>query len=167
MLNPEAPSTPVPFATLLVKRFNPLDKEIYMITIKQLMLSVACALTLCTGAHVFAADAKKDAPAPAAASAEPSVKKSDSGICHDKSSPSFGNTKKFTPFNSMDECVKSGGKPPAGAAAAPAPEVSIVKKSDSGICHDKSSSSYEKTKKFTEFKSMDECIKSGGRAPKS
>jgi hypothetical protein len=146
-----------------------------MITIKQLMLSVACALTLCTGAHVFAADAKKDAPAPAAAavaapaaaSAEPSVKKSDAGICHDKSSPSFGNTKKFTPFNSMDECVKSGGKPPAGAAAAPAPEVSIVKKSDAGICHDKSSPSYEKTKKFTEFKSMDECIKSGGRAPKS
>ncbi|MFN0005262.1 MAG: hypothetical protein ACKVPZ_09780 [Burkholderiaceae bacterium] len=149
-----------------------------MITIKQLMLSVAGALTLCIGAHVFAADAKKDAPAPAAApattaapaaaSADPIVKKSDSGICHDKSSPSFGNTKKFTPFNSMDECVKSGGKPPVGAAAAaPAPQVSIVKKSDSGICHDKSSPSYEKTKKFTEFKSMDECIKSGGRAPKS
>ena len=148
-----------------------------MITIKQLMLSLACALTLCIGAHVFAADAKKDAPAPAAApattaapaaaSADPIVKKSDSGICHDKSSPSFGNTKKFTAFNSMDECVKSGGKPPIGAATAPAPEVSIVKKSDSGICHDKSSSSYEKTKKFTEFKSMDECIKSGGRAPKS
>ena len=139
-----------------------------MMTIKQLMLRVACALTLCTGAHVFAADAKKDAPAPAAAaSADPIVKKSDSGICHDKSSPSFGITKKFTPFNSMDECVKSGGKPPVGAAAAPAPEVSIVKKSDSGICHDKSSPSYEKTKKFTEFKSMDECIKSGGRASKS
>ncbi len=97
--------------------------------------------------------------------AEPAVKKSDSGICHDKTSASYGNTKKFTPFNAMEECIKSGGKPAANAAA-PAPEVSMVKKSDSGICHDKSSPSYEKTKKFTEFKSMDECIKSGGRAPK-
>ncbi|NBO41794.1 MAG: hypothetical protein EBU92_09790 [Betaproteobacteria bacterium] len=44
--------------------------------------------------------------------ADPVVKKSDSGICHDKSSPSFANTKKFTAFNSVDECVKSGGKLP-------------------------------------------------------
>jgi hypothetical protein len=100
--------------------------------------------------------------------ADPAVKKSDAGICHDASSPSFANTKKFTPFNSMDECVKSGGKPAAGAnkAAAPAAPVEVVKKSDSGICHDKTSPSYEKTKKFTPFNSMDECIKSGGRAPK-
>ena len=142
-----------------------------MTSIRQMMLSMAGVLTLCLSLQVLAADAKKDAPtaapaaAPPAASADPTVKKSDSGICHDKSSPSYGNTKKFTPFNSMDECVKSGGKPPANAPA-PAPELSIVKKSDSGICHDKSSPSYEKTKKFTEFKSMDECIKSGGRAPK-
>ena len=53
--------------------------------------------------------------------AEPVVKKSDAGICHDKSSPSFGNTKKFTAFASMDECVKSGGKLPAGQPAAAAP----------------------------------------------
>ena len=138
------------------------------VTLRQLMICATSALALSFGAQVFAADAKKDAPAPApapAAAADPVVKKSDAGICHDKSSPSFGNTKKFTPFNSMDECVKSGGKPPANAKA-PAPEVSIVKKSDSGICHDKTSPSYDKTKNFTEFKSMDECIKSGGKAPK-
>jgi len=45
--------------------------------------------------------------------ADPAVKKSDSGICHDASSSSYGNTKKFTPFNTMDECIKSGGKLPA------------------------------------------------------
>ncbi len=136
------------------------------VTLRQLMISVASALALSFGVQVFAADAKKDAPAPApAAAADPVVKKSDAGICHDKSSPSFGNTKNFTPFNSMDECVKSGGKPPANAKA-PVAEVSIVKKSDSGICHDKTSPSYDKTKNFTEFKSMDECIKSGGKAPK-
>lgn len=43
-----------------------------------------------------------------ALAADPAVKKSDSGICHDASSSSYGNTKKFTPFNTIDECVKSG-----------------------------------------------------------
>ena len=42
----------------------------------------------------------------------------------------------------------------------------VVKKSDSGICHDKNSPSYERTKKFTEFKTVDECVKSGGTPPK-
>ncbi len=96
--------------------------------------------------------------------AEPVVKKSDAGICHDKNSTSFGNTKKFTAFASMDECVKSGGRPAAGQPAAAAEP--IVKKSDSGICHDKNSPSYERTKKFTEFKTVDECVKSGGTLPK-
>jgi hypothetical protein len=96
--------------------------------------------------------------------ADPVVKKSEAGICHDKTSPSFANTKKFTGFASMDECVKSGGRPVAGQATAPAEP--LVKKSDSGICHDKNSASYERTKKFTEFKTLDECVKSGGTLPK-
>ena len=94
--------------------------------------------------------------------AEPAVKKSDTGICHDKTSASYGNTKKFTAFKTVDECVKSGGTLPAKTAAAAEP---VVKKSDSGICHDKSSPSYERTKKFTEFKTIDECVKSGGKLP--
>ena len=100
-----------------------------------------------------------------ALAADPAVKKSDSGICHEKSSPSYGNTKKFTAFATLDECVKSGGKLPAGQAAA-APASPVVKKSDSGICHDAKSPSYERTKKFTEFKTVDECLKSGGKLPK-
>ena len=48
-------------------------------------------------------------------------------------------------------------------AAAAEPE---VKKSKSNICHDKTSTGYKQTKNFTEFKTMDECVKSGGRAPK-
>jgi hypothetical protein len=94
---------------------------------------------------------------------DPVVKKSEAGICHDVSSSSFGNTKKFTPFNSLEECVKSGGKLPAGKTQ---PVAEVVKKSESGICHDKSSSHYEQTKKFTEFKSLDECLKNGGKLPK-
>ena len=120
----------------------------------QLLAALALGISLSTS---FAAD-KKEAPA-----ADPAVKKSDAGICHDKSSPSFGNTKKFTAFASVDECLKSGGKLPAGATA---PAADPVKKSESGICHDKSSPHYERTKKFTEFKTVDECVKSGGKLPK-
>lgn len=98
-----------------------------------------------------------------AQSADPAVKKSESGICHDKSSNSYGMTKKFEAFPSMDACLKSGGRAPANAAA---PEAVIVKKSESGICHDKSSTSFEKTQKFTAFKTIDECLKSGGTLPK-
>ncbi len=59
-----------------------------------------------------AAAAPAAAPAPTAPAADPAVKKATaSGICHDKTSPSFKQTKNFTPFNSMDECLKSGGKP--------------------------------------------------------
>ena len=98
-----------------------------------------------------------------AQAAEPAVKKSDSGICHDKSSSSYGATKKFEAFPNLDACLKSGGRTPANAAA---PEVVTVKKSESGICHDKNSASFEKTQKFTAFKSIDECVKSGGTLPK-
>jgi len=42
----------------------------------------------------------------------------------------------------------------------------IIKKSSSGICHDKTSKFYEKTKKFKPFKTMKECLDSGGRLPK-
>lgn len=115
-------------------------------------LSFAIALTALAVQGV-AADPAKD----------PAVKKSEAGICHDVSSSSFNNTKKFTPFNSLEECVKSGGKLPAGKTL---PVAEVVKKSESGICHDKNSSHYEQTKKFTEFKSLDECVKSGGKLPK-
>jgi hypothetical protein len=120
-------------------------------TIFRFVMSFALALAL---GMAQAADPKE--------AAEPAVKKSDSGICHDKTSPSFGNTKKFTAFKTVDECVKSGGTLPAKTAAAAEP---VVKKSDAGICHDKTSPSYERTKKFTEFKTVDECVKSGGKLP--
>ena len=116
---------------------------------------IAVLLGLCMS-WAYAADKKEAAPA------EPTVKKAESGICHDKASNSYGNTKKFQAFASMEECIKSGGRAPAGQANAEP----IVKKSESGICHDKNSTSYERTKKFTEFKTVDECVKSGGTLPK-
>ena len=114
-------------------------------------LLASCILMLCSAgfAHAQAAD--------------PAVKKSESGICHDKTSSSYGVTKKFESFPNMEACLKSGGRAPANAAAA---AEMVVKKSESGICHDKSSASYEKTQKFTPFKTIDECVKSGGTLPK-
>ena len=75
---------------------------------KNKFLSLLVTSTLVLVSAAYAAD-----PAPAAAApADPVVKKATaSGICHDKTSPSFKQTKNFTPFNSMDECLKSGGKP--------------------------------------------------------
>jgi hypothetical protein len=34
------------------------------------------------------------------------------------------------------------------------------------LCYDSESPSYERTKKFTEFNTVDECLKSGGKLPK-
>ena len=41
-----------------------------------------------------------------------------------------------------------------------------VKLSKSGICHAPSSTYYEQTKNFTPYKTIDECLKAGGRLPK-
>ena len=41
-----------------------------------------------------------------------------------------------------------------------------VKMSKSGICHQPGSTYYQQTKNFTPFKTLDECLKSGGRLPK-
>ena len=43
---------------------------------------------------------------------------------------------------------------------------SPVKKSKSGICHDKRSRSYKRTKNFVSFDTIEECLESGGRLPK-
>jgi hypothetical protein len=43
----------------------------------------------------------------------------------------------------------------------------IVKKSSSGVCHDDSSASFTRTKKFTSYSSMELCVSSGGRPYKN
>ena len=155
---------------------------------KALKYLVAASLTVGLLGSAFAAD--------------PAVKKASSGICHDSSSPNFGQIKDFQPYKTLDACVKSGGtlpavKPsaatPAAPAAAPAAPATPakpaaaekapattaapapaakgapagqVKKSSSGICHEPGSEYYDRTKDFEPFKTMADCVKSGGRAPK-
>jgi len=41
-----------------------------------------------------------------------------------------------------------------------------VKMSKSGICHAPGSTYYSQTKNFTPYKTLDDCIKAGGRIPK-
>ncbi len=48
----------------------------------------------------------------AIANDEPPVKKSKSGICHAKGTPYYAQTKNYTAFNSLDECLKAGGRMP-------------------------------------------------------
>ena len=52
--------------------------------------------------------------APVVAQSDPPVKMSSSGICHQKGKSSYyAQTKKFTAYNTLDECLKAGGRLPA------------------------------------------------------
>ena len=48
------------------------------------------------------------------ASAADIVKKSNSGICHTTDSPWYERTKNFTPYDTLAECLKAGGRKPKG-----------------------------------------------------
>jgi len=41
-----------------------------------------------------------------------------------------------------------------------------VKMSKSGICHARGTTYYEQTKNYTAYKTLEECLKAGGRKPK-
>jgi len=45
-------------------------------------------------------------------SSEPAVKKSDTGICHKDGTNYYKNTKNFTPYDSIEDCLDSGGRLP-------------------------------------------------------
>ena len=41
-----------------------------------------------------------------------------------------------------------------------------VKMSKSGICHERGGTYYSKTKNYTAFNTLEECLRAGGRKPK-
>jgi hypothetical protein len=41
-----------------------------------------------------------------------------------------------------------------------------VKMSKTGICHERGSTYYSKTKNYTAFNTLEECLRAGGRRPK-
>ena len=52
-------------------------------------------------------------------------------------------------------------------SAIASPTDSPVKRSGSGICHDQASPSYELTKRFKRYETLEKCLKDGGRLPKN
>jgi hypothetical protein len=48
----------------------------------------------------------------ATASDEPQVKMSKSGICHEPGSTYYQQTKNYTPYNTLEECLRAGGRRP-------------------------------------------------------
>ena len=61
--------------------------------------------------------------------------------------------------------------PTAYAKVVPKPAIvniaPAVKKSTNSICHAKGTRYYNQTKTFTSYKTLKDCLKSGGRLPKS
>jgi len=94
------------------------QRGLFAMLLDTLMLknSLIFALLATAGfvASAQTATAPKTAPAAATAKAadEPAVKKSKTSICHDKTSASYKQTTNFTAYKTMDECTKSGGRPP-------------------------------------------------------
>ena len=53
------------------------------------------------------------------------------------------------------------------ASAAAAEEVKPVKLSNNGICHSEASPHYNRTKNYTAFETVEQCLEAGGRKPKA
>lgn len=53
-----------------------------------------------------------------------------------------------------------------GAGKSPVEAVGAVKKSSSGICHAPGTEYYARTTRFIAYKTLDECLASGGRLPR-
>lgn len=59
----------------------------------------------------------------------------------------------------------SASKPAADKALFDTDDPTIVKRSSAGVCHDRKSPSFEATIHFRGYRTMKDCIDSGGRAP--
>ena len=65
--------------------------------------------------------------------ADPPVKKNKNNICHPKGGTYYKKIKNYTPYKTMKECIKSGGRKLTQAAEPP------FKKSENNICFPKGS----------------------------
>ena len=109
------------------------------------------------------------------------VKKSGSGICHCPGGQFYDRTTNYTPFESIDACLATGGREPqrgqgdcSSVTSTDSPDTStgtgnaptdVVKKSQSGICHCPGGQFYDRTTNFTAFDTIGACLESGGREP--
>ena len=133
------------------------------------------ALVLCLA--LLGACSRAAAPV-AAAPSNPNVKLSGANICHVLGTPGYSRTRDFRPFETVEACLKGGGRMPINQRA-PATnskvandkslfdtdDESIVKKSLNGICHDANSGSFEDIIHFRAYRTVKDCLDSGGKLP--
>jgi len=67
------------------------------------MKKVFLSLTLFTSVFIFSGCSLND---------DPAIKKSNAGICHAKGTNFYNNTKNFTAYASISDCLDSGGRLP-------------------------------------------------------
>ena len=96
------------------------------------------------------------------------VKRSNNDICHAPGSANYKSIKKpKNTYQSMAACLKAGGKTAKSTKGKKRPDEQ-VKLSAQGICHTKASPSYAKIKKpKNTYKSLNACIKAGGKKVKT
>ncbi len=134
------------------------------------------------------------APSFAADVPQEEVKKSKSGVCHCPGGQFYDRTSNYIGFKSIEACLDSGGRQPKSGQGDcssvsadevrdnvltpkqskpqkrdPSEEGTVqkVKKSKSGVCHCPGGQFYNRTSNYEEFDSVQACIDSGGRQPKS
>lgn len=133
------------------------------------------ALTMAGAAPWAASEEIPTAEAPAAA-APPAVKMSRARICHRRGTPGYAQTQRYEVFESVQACLAAGGRLPQGVAApedAPAPptdlavfnseDPSFVRRSRAGICYTATDGGYLQLLYFKAYRTLDDCLASGGR----
>jgi hypothetical protein len=140
-------------------------------------ISRSSCLRIAMVAVAFVAMAPPPGSATDAEQVQPEVKKSRHGICHVRGERGYQQTTHFTPFESLDACLKSGGRLPGDNATSKSgaktddkalydtESPNVVKKSRAGICHDQTSPSYGQVENYTAYATMQDCLDSGGRLP--
>jgi hypothetical protein len=142
-----------------------------LLTAGLISMQLAGGTTTCQAASESAGDTEKqDGPA---------VKKSRAGICHLRGTAGYERTQRYEAFTRIELCVESGGRPlkgtnaPAAALQDSKPDLAVfdtddprfVRRSRGGICYDASDGTYLQLLYFRAYRSMQDCLESGGRKP--
>jgi hypothetical protein len=110
------------------------------------------------------------------APAEPAVKLSNSQICHVRGTSGYRQTKIARGFESLEACQAAGGRLPKNAqtpTAAKPPvdkkffdtaDRNFVKMSGARLCHDETSPSFDNTTSFKAYRTLQDCVDSGGKS---
>ena len=144
---------------------------------RKLLTAVLVAMQLTGG--IAAAESATESTAEAETRAEPAVKKSRAGICHVRGTPGYVQTRRHEAFQSLERCLASGGRLIKGANVPGVPpeesspdlavfdseDPRFVRRSRAGICYDSTDGSYLLLLYFRAYRSMQDCLDSGGRTP--